>query len=163
MAELGNIGEHRYFHGIDKFFVGRQIIGGLGENAVCTRFNTRNGALDGGIQTFDRNGIRARNQEKIRVCFCICGGLHAVCHFLFADDLLARPMAATLCAYLVFNMAGCRAKFDERFHRAGNIKCRWSKAGVDIDHEWQITNIGDAANIREHVVKRVDAQIRQAE
>ena len=57
---------------------------------------------------------------------------------------------------------GC-AELDQRFDRALDIERARSKAGVDIDQQRQITYVGDAAHVGQHIVERIDAEIRQTE
>ncbi len=72
-------------------------------------------------------------------------------------------MTATLGTDLVFNVASGSAELDQAFDRAGDIEGRSAKAGINVHHQRQIAHIGNAANVGQHVVQRVDAQIRQAQ
>jgi len=162
-AELGDVGQHRHLHRFDKFLVRGQIVGGLGKDAVGASFHTGDRALDGGVHAFSLDRVGAGNQEEVRIGFGVGGGLYPVHHFVLADDLLARTMTTALGTDLVFDMAGGRTGLDQALDRALDVEGARAEAGVDVDHQRQIADIGDAANVDQHVVECVDAQIRQAQ
>src|SRR3546814_18681974 len=72
-------------------------------------------------------------------------------------------MAATLGADLILDVAGGGAGLDQRLDRALDVERTRAQAGVDIDQQRQFANVRDAAAVDQHVVPRVDAEIRQAE
>ena len=110
----------------------------------------------------DRRRIGARHDDELVVGARIDGGFHAVDHFSGRHDFLARPVAATLLADLVFQMHGRHARLDERTHGARDVECA-APAGVDVDEQRQVGCIGDAARVDQHVVHRADAEIGDAE
>jgi len=56
-----------------------------------------------------------------------------------------------------------RAELDQRARGAGDVECARAEARIDVDEEREIADIGDAANVREHVVEVRDAEIGHAQ
>src|SRR5690606_38945122 len=79
------------------------------------------------------------------------------------DDFLARAVAAALGADLVLDVAAGGAELGEALDGAGNIEGGRPEAGVDVDDQRHITDVGDAAHVDQHVVQGVDAQVGQAQ
>jgi len=162
-AELGDVGQHRHLHRIDEAAVGIQIVGGLGEDAVGTGLDTGDGTFDGLVHAVHLDGVGARDQEEVRIGLGIGGRLHAVDHFTLRHDLLARTVTAALGANLVLDVAGGRTGLDQRLHGARDVERTRAEAGIDVDHQRQVADIGDAAHVHQHVFQGVDAQVRQAQ
>src|SRR5690606_4336330 len=105
----------------------------------------------------------AGDQEEVRIGLGIGGGLDAVDHFFGGDDFLAGTVAAALGANLVFDVAGGGASLDQALDGALDVEGRGTEARVDVDQQGQVAHVGDAARVDQHVVHRVDAQVRQAQ
>jgi hypothetical protein len=60
-------------------------------------------------------------------------------------------------------MHGGGAELDHRLDGARDVEGRGAEAGVDIDQQRQVADVGDAAHIGQHIVQIGDAQVRQAE
>ncbi|KAG0733685.1 hypothetical protein G6F23_013107 [Rhizopus arrhizus] len=60
-------------------------------------------------------------------------------------------------------MAGGRDGLDQRLHGARDVERARAEAGVDVDHQRQVADIGDATHVHQHVFQGVDAQVRQAQ
>src|SRR5690606_25601235 len=103
------------------------------------------------------------DDEEVAVGARIHGRLDAVDHFLRRNDFFARAVAAALGADLVFDVAGGRAELDQAFDGAPDVEGRRAETGVDVHHKRDIADIGDAADVGQDVVQRVDAQVGQAQ
>src|SRR3546814_19703571 len=64
---------------------------------------------------------------------------------LSADDFFAGPVAAALGADLVFDVAGGRPELDQAFHGTRDVERRGAEAGIDVDDQRHIADVGDAA------------------
>src|SRR3546814_9482819 len=82
---------------------------------------------------------------------------------LSADDFFAGPVAAALGADLVFDVAGGRTELDQAFHGTRDVERRGAEAGIDVDDQRHIADVGDAAYIGKHVVQRIDTQVGQTQ
>ena len=71
-------------------------------------------------------------------------------------------MPATLLLRLVFDVHRGRAELDERLHGARDVEGA-APAGIDVDQQRHAADVGDAADVGEHVIERADAEIGQAE
>src|SRR5258705_12016498 len=60
-------------------------------------------------------------------------------------------------------MAARRPKLDQTLYGPRDVKCTRTKPGVDVNQEWDIADIGDAADIGQHILKAHDPEIRQAQ
>ena len=92
------------------------------EDQVGARFHTGDRAFDGRVQPLDRQRVGARHDDEVLVGARVDGGADAVDHLLLRDDLLARPMAATLGADLVLDVDRRRAELDHRLDGAGHVE-----------------------------------------
>ncbi|MOA02418.1 hypothetical protein D3C78_1218690 [compost metagenome] len=72
-------------------------------------------------------------------------------------------MAATLGADLVFDVGSGGAGLDQVLDGTLDVEGARTEAGVDVDQQRQVADVGDAAYVGEHVIQGVDAQIRQAQ
>src|SRR6267378_5755757 len=72
-------------------------------------------------------------------------------------------MPAALSADLILDMHGAGAELDERARRAGDVEGARAEPGIDVDQQWQVADIGDAADIRKHIVEVRDTEVRHAE
>ncbi len=70
-------------------------------------------------------------------------------------------MAAALGADLIFDMQRRRPGLAHRSHRAGDVERRSAETAVHIHQQRQRANVGDAANVGQHIVQGRNAQIRQ--
>lgn len=68
-------------------------------------------------------------------------------------------MAATLGAHLVFGMKSGSAEFDQRFDGACQVECARAEPCIYVDQQRQVADVGDTANVGEHVVERGDAEV----
>src|SRR5690606_37241148 len=66
-------------------------------------------------------------------------------------------------AHLIFDMAARSAEFDQALDCAGDIESRRPETGINIDDQGHITDISDAPNVSQYIIKRVNAQIGQAQ
>ena len=162
-TEFGDVREHRHLHRVHELLVRGQVVRGFREDAVRARFHASNGAFNGRVHAFRLNGIRARNDEEVRIRLRIRSGLHAVRHFVLRNNFLARTMPTALRAHLVFNMAGRSARLDERLDGAFDVEGRRPEARVDVHQQRQVAHVRDAPDVDEHVVHGVDAEVRQAQ
>ena len=80
-----------------------------------------------------------------------------------ANHLLARAVAAALGADLVLDVHGGGAGLDQRARGARHVEGARAEAGVDVDQQRQVADVGDAADVDEHVVQVGDAEVRHAE
>ena len=162
-TEFRDVGEHGYANGLDEFCVHCQIGHGFWENHVSAGFDAGDGTSDRCVQPFDRQRIGAGHDDELRVGPGVDGGLDAVDHFAATDDFLVRPMAAALGADLILDMHAGSAHLDHRSCGARDVEGRGAKAGIDIDEQWQVTDIGNAAHIGGNVVKRRNPEVGQAQ
>lgn len=68
-------------------------------------------------------------------------------------------MTTAFCTNLIFNMQSRRTGFNHRFHRTRNVKSRRTKTDIRIHQQRQRTNVGDTANICQHVIKSRNTEI----
>ena len=54
------------------------------------------------------------------------------------------------------------AEFDQRLDRARDVEGA-AEAGVGVDQQRQLADVGDAPHVGEHVVQRADAEIGQTQ
>src|SRR4029078_8994734 len=86
----------------------------------------------------------------------------AVYHLLPAHDFLVWAVAAALLHHLVLDVHGAGAELDQRLHGARDVESA-AEAGVYVDKQWTHADIGDAADVGQHVVQRADGEVRQPE
>src|SRR5690606_8468491 len=115
------------------------------------------------VHAFHRDGVGAGNQEEVRIGLRVGGGLHPVHHLALRHDLLAGPVPAALGSHLVLDMAGGGPGLDQRLDGALDVERAGAKAGIDVHQQRQVTHVGDAAGVDEHILERVDAQVRHAQ
>jgi len=72
-------------------------------------------------------------------------------------------VAAALGTDLILDMGGSGAGLDQVLDGAFDVEGTRPEAGVDVHQQRQVADIGDTAYIGEHVIQRVDTQIRQAQ
>lgn len=70
-------------------------------------------------------------------------------------------MTAAFRTNLIFNMQSCRTGFNHRFHGARHVKGRRTKTDIRIHQQRQRTNVGDTANVGQHIIKGRNTEIRQ--
>ena len=70
-------------------------------------------------------------------------------------------MATALGTNLVFNVTASSTEFGEALNGATDIKGRGAEAGININDQRCVANIGDPAHVSKHVVKCVDAKVGQ--
>ncbi len=162
-AEFGDVGQDRHLDRLRELLVHRQFGDRFREDHVGAGFDAGHRALDRRVQPFHRQRIGARHDDEVVIGAGIDRGLDAVDHFLLADDFLARTMAAALGADLVFDVDGGRAELDHRLDGARDVEGRSAEAGVDVDQQRQVADVGDAAHVGQHVVEVGDAEVGQAE
>src|SRR3546814_17051249 len=78
---------------------------------------------------------------------------------LFPYTTLFRSLGADL----VFDVAGGRTELDQAFHGTRDVERRGAEAGIDVDDQRHIADVGDAAYIGKHVVQRIDTQVWQTQ
>src|SRR5690606_3152912 len=162
-AVFSDVGQQRHRNGLAEPLEGVQVVGGFGEDGVGAGFHAGMRTFDGGVHPFHRDRIGAGDDVELVIGAGVDGGLHAVGHFLGTDDFLARAVAAALGADLVLDVAAGGAELGEALDGAGNIEGGRPEAGVDVDDQRHITDVGDAAHVDQHVVQGVDAQVGQAQ
>ena len=108
------------------------------------------------------NRVRASDQIKLVIRARVGSSLDAVAHFFGRDDFFAWAVTATLGAHLVFDVAAGRAELDQALNRASDVERGRAKACVDVDDQGRIAHIGDATHIGQDIIKRIDAEVRQA-
>ncbi|MCY1435222.1 hypothetical protein D9M71_513110 [compost metagenome] len=72
-------------------------------------------------------------------------------------------MAATLGTDLVFDMDGRGAELDHRLDGTGHVEGRRAEAGIDVDQQRQVADIGNTAYVGQDVVQASDTQVRHTE
>ena len=70
-------------------------------------------------------------------------------------------MAAAFRTNLIFNMQSRRTGFNHRFHGARNVKSRRTKTDIRIYQQRQRADVGDTANVGQHVIKGRNTEIGQ--
>ena len=90
---------------------------------IGTASTQANRALDGPVDPLDRQGIGARHHDEVRVGAGVDRRLHAIDHFLPADDLLAGTVAAALGLDLILDVQAGGTELDERSDGAGYVEC----------------------------------------
>src|SRR6202034_3127360 len=103
--------------------------------------------------------IGARHDDKLLIGARVDRRFDAIHHFPLGDDFLARTMAATLRLDLILDVQAACAELGERPHGARNVECP-APAGVRVHQQRQRTDIGNAANVDEHIVHGADPEIR---
>ena len=67
-------------------------------------------------------------------------------------------MTATLGLHLIFDMHRRCPGFNQRFHRADDIKSA-AETGIRIHQQRDISNVRDTAHICQHIVQRRNSKI----
>jgi hypothetical protein len=60
-------------------------------------------------------------------------------------------------------MAAGRPTLDQALYGPRNVKCARAKAGIDVNQEWDIADIGNAAKIGQDIIEACDSKIRQTQ
>ena len=108
-TELGDVGQDRHVQFLHETLVRRQVVGGLGEDAVGARFQAGAGAIDRRVQALFLERVGARDDKEVLVGAGVGGGLDAVHHLRLGDDFLIGAVAAALLRHLVFQVHGAGA------------------------------------------------------
>ncbi len=162
-AELGDVGQHgRGAQGRRELAVLLQCRQRLGENHVGPGGSIGLRPRDGRGEPFAGVSIRPRHDDEGCVGARIHRRLHAVAHFLRADEFLAGPMAAALGLHLVLKVTAGGARARELANRPRNHE-RTTPAGIGIDQQGQRRRRDDAPRILADVVERGEPEVRQAE
>ena len=162
-TEFSDVGQNRHVDGFGEGGVHVQVRDRFREDHVGARFNAGHGAFQCRFHAIDGQRIGARHDDEVRVGARIDGRLDAVDHFFLAHDFLARTVAATLGAHLVFDVQGGRAELDHRFHGARHVEGGRTETRVGVDQQRQVAHVGDAADVGQHVVQAGNAQVGQAQ
>jgi hypothetical protein len=104
------------------------------ESDVGPGFAVGGGALERSGEAFRRNGVGARDDQKVVVAARVDGRLDLPHHLCGRDHLLAREMAAALGKDLVLDLQRIGAGALEQLHRAYHVH-GIAEAGIGIDHE----------------------------
>ena len=149
-------------HGFFEAGVHGQIGDGLSEDHIRAGGDIGGTALERGRQSFSGQGVRASHDDEVRVGPGIDGGLDAIDHLLRRNQFLAGPVAAAFAAYLVFDVHGGSPGALHGADGAGDVEGA-SPAGVDIDQQRQVGDLGDAAHVDQHIFHGADAEVGHAE
>ncbi len=162
-AELGDVGQHRYVQFLDEALVGRQVVGGLGEDGISARLDIALAALQSRFHTFGLDGIGTGNKEEVGIGPRVSGSLDPVHHLLGGDDFLAGTVAATLGTDLILDVGRCGAGLDQTLDGTLNVEGAGTETGIDVHQQRQIADVGNPAHVDQHILKGIDTQIRQTQ
>jgi len=136
--------------------------GRFDEGDVGTGLPIGGGALKGGGVAFGRNGVGARDDQKIALAAGVDGGFDLLHHLGGRDHVFAREMAAAPGKDLVLDLQGIGARALEQANGAHHVH-GIAEAGVGIDHERAREYLADRRHVRCELAHRYQADVGDAE
>ena len=163
-AELGDVGEDRHLHRVgERRYIASSVIAS-GKIMSAPASTQAHGAVDRGVEPFDGQRVGARHDHEVRVGARVDRGLDAVDHLL-----LRRRSPCPGGGRSAWRRPGPRCASPPApalisdLHGARDVEGARAEAGVDVDQQRQVADVGDAADVGEHVVEGADAEVGQAE
>src|SRR5690606_26824198 len=132
-AKLRDIGQDGKTGCFFEASIQSQFRNSFGEDEVCSSVLVGDSPFQRFLQSFSRKRIGTCADDELIIGAGISSSFDAIGHFIDTYHFLARPVATTFGADLIFYVERGSTSLYERFYRARNIKSGRPETGIDIN------------------------------